>query len=481
MIYGNTIRRPGCGHGWGGSEVVPESGSQAGVYGTPGTPAPTNGPGGRDGALGWVGKSGALWLFGGYSPDYPLGPGLYQNLGLFNDLWTYQTSGGDAPAAASPTFSLNSGAYPAGEVLTLSDATPSATITYFVSGSTSPMAYTEPLVLGANESIQAIAEAPGYRKSTVASATYTVPVTSAPTFNVAPGTYPSTQSVALASGSPGATIYYAINNVPTTDSTVYDGPIAVTSSETVEAMAVASGAGASAVSTATYTIWPASAVNQWAWMGGADTNEFARGIYGAIGTAAASNFPGAHMFSATWKDNSGKLWLFGGIGVDGNGSFNSFMNDLWSFDPATRQWTWMGGSKVVGEPFSIVGSTNQCALGGCGQPGSYGTLGIAAVTNSPGGREAAANWTDAHGNFWLFGGYGFDSAGTLVYLNDLWKYDPSIQEWTWMGGPSTVTGTCFGNEGEGFYCGGEQSIYGSAGDTCRDEPARGTRPGDDLD
>jgi len=34
------------------------------------------------------------------------------------------------------------------------------------------------------------------------------------------------------------------------------------------------------------------------------------------------------------------------------------------------------------------------------------------------------NWTDASGNFWLFGGNGFDSAGTQGYLNDLWKYEP---------------------------------------------------------
>ena len=42
------------------------------------------------------------------------------------------------------------------------------------------------------------------------------------------------------------------------------------------------------------------------------------------------------------------------------------------------------------------------------------------------------NWTDAAGNVWLFGGLGYDSAGTLGYLNDLWKY--SAGQWTWMGG-----------------------------------------------
>ena len=46
------------------------------------------------------------------------------------------------------------------------------------------------------------------------------------------------------------------------------------------------------------------------------------------------------------------------------------------------------------------------------------------------------NWTDAAGNFWLFGGNGYDSAGTSGYLNDLWKY--SAGQWTWMGGSNVV-------------------------------------------
>ncbi len=53
------------------------------------------------------------------------------------------------------------------------------------------------------------------------------------------------------------------------------------------------------------------------------------------------------------------------------------------------------------------------------QPGVYGTQGIAAASNVPGGRENAVSWTDSKGNFWLFGGYGYDSAGSLCYMNDL--------------------------------------------------------------
>jgi len=41
-------------------------------------------------------------------------------------------------------------------------------------------------------------------------------------------------------------------------------------------------------------------------------------------------------------------------------------------------------------------------------------------------------WTDAAGNFWLFGGFGADSSGAEDYLNDLWKY--SAGQWTWISG-----------------------------------------------
>jgi N-acetylneuraminic acid mutarotase len=42
-----------------------------------------------------------------------------------------------------------------------------------------------------------------------------------------------------------------------------------------------------------------------------------------------------------------------------------------------------------------------------------------------GARNAVSSWTDSSGNLWLFGGFGYDSAGNLNYLNDLWQYDPS--------------------------------------------------------
>jgi hypothetical protein len=70
--------------------------------------------------------------------------------------------------------------------------------------------------------------------------------------------------------------------------------------------------------------------------------------------------------------------------------------------------------------------------------GHYGTLGVASPDNLPPARTGGATWTDGNGNLWLFGGSGgslaCDSGG--VVRNDLWKYSPSTNEWTWVSGSS---------------------------------------------
>jgi hypothetical protein len=77
-----------------------------------------------------------------------------------------------------------------------------------------------------------------------------------PTFNPAAGTFTSAQSVTVSDTTSGATIYYTTNgNTPTTSATKYTGSaIAVVSTETIKAIAVASDYTNSAVNSATYTI-----------------------------------------------------------------------------------------------------------------------------------------------------------------------------------------------------------------------------------
>lgn len=82
------------------------------------------------------------------------------------------------------------------------------------------------------------------------------------------------------------------------------------------------------------------------------------------------------------------------------------------------KWTWKNGN---------IG-TNKSA--------SYGTQGTASSSNKPGPRADGVTWTDSNGDLWLFGGHGKASSGT-GYLSDLWKYDASTGNWTWVSGPNS--------------------------------------------
>jgi len=164
-------------------------------------------------------------------------------------------------------------------------------------------------------------------------------------------------------------------------------------------------------------------INEWTWVSGG-SSDLQSGVYGTLGVPAAGNVPGSRFGATSWIDASGNLWLFGGSGTDSQG-FIGYLNDLLRFNPSKAQWTWMGG-----------GSTLPTVWGG--NPGAYGALGEPAAANVPGGRVAAAAWSDGSGNFWLFGGAGFDQHGSYGLLNDLWRYDPSSNEWAWMSGSSTI-------------------------------------------
>ena len=156
--------------------------------------------------------------------------------------------------------------------------------------------------------------------------------------------------------------------------------------------------------------------------------------YGTQGVAAASNLPGRRWGAAFTTDSSGNVWVFGGQGLDSSGNLG-LLNDLWKYNIAGGQWTWMGPTN------STAGQNN----------GAYGTQGVAAGTNTPGGRQAAMLWADTSGNIWLFGGLGLDSAGTRnpgalsglangtttpdgALLNDLWKFNIGTGQWTWISG-----------------------------------------------
>ncbi len=159
------------------------------------------------------------------------------------------------------------------------------------------------------------------------------------------------------------------------------------------------------------------ATNKWAWINGNNAVE-QTAVYGTRTVAAAANKPGARYVASSWNDADGNFWLFGGYGYDGASCGN--LNDIWKYNIATNQWTWMTGSKII----------DQLPV--------YGTRGTSAPANTPGSRYVSSSWTDPNGELWLFGGYGLDSTGTMGYLNDFWKFSPFTNNWTWVKGNSTA-------------------------------------------
>jgi N-acetylneuraminic acid mutarotase len=140
------------------------------------------------------------------------------------------------------------------------------------------------------------------------------------------------------------------------------------------------------------------------------------GVYGALGSPAAGNMPGAREYASSWTGADGNFWLSGGNGMDAVGNVGD-LNDLWEFNPSTSEWAWLGGSSTL-----ICGApTNYGVL--CSQPGEPGSLGTPAAANVPGGRYGAVSWTDSEGYSWLFGGIHMAADGGDA-LNDVWRYQP---------------------------------------------------------
>ncbi len=182
----------------------------------------------------------------------------------------------------------------------------------------------------------------------------------------------------------------------------------------------------------------------WVWVSGGNTNlANQNGIYGKAGIASASNAPGGRHEAVGWADASGNLWLFGGEGEDSVGTTNGILNDLWMYNIASTQWTFVMGSTVANQTgvygtIPLVGPPNTT--------NAAGTAGLTGATAGtfPGSRWGASGWIDNGGNMWLFGGWGLDSTATNGNgaLNDFWVYTPNAVAgqpgtWTWVKGSNT--------------------------------------------
>ncbi len=186
-----------------------------------------------------------------------------------------------------------------------------------------------------------------------------------------------------------------------------------------------------------------TSTSKWTWVKG-DTEPLHAGVYGTKGVADANNTPGAREFSVTWTDASGNLWLFGGVGYGTSSILTGDLNDMWKYNISSKEWTWISGDNTIN------------------QTGTYGTMGTPATTNTPGARRSSVAWMDATGNLWLFGGYGYPAAGGIGHLNDVWKYNPSTNEWTWVRGDNAINqASVFGTKGTADAANTPGARYGS--------------------
>jgi hypothetical protein len=141
-------------------------------------------------------------------------------------------------------------------------------------------------------------------------------IAATPTFTPAPGTYTSAQSVTLSDTTPGASYYYTTNGTtPTTSSTPYTGAIPVSSSTTIEAIAVASGYGPSAVASGTYTISSSTTATEVSLVSSANVDAIANNG-SAVPGGGLDNL--GYAYSATLVGTSfawnGNTYLFGAVG-----------------------------------------------------------------------------------------------------------------------------------------------------------------------
>ncbi len=145
---------------------------------------------------------------------------------------------------ATPEFSPAAGLYFATQSVSIASATADATVRYTADGSaptcTSGSIYTGALEIAQDTTLSAIGCAAGRPDSAVASAAYVIrPPAAAPVFDPAPGAYTGVQNVTLTSATPGATFKYSTDgqNPVCGGNTPYTGPIAISNSLTLKAVA----------------------------------------------------------------------------------------------------------------------------------------------------------------------------------------------------------------------------------------------------
>jgi sugar lactone lactonase YvrE len=207
-------------------------------------------------------------------------------------------------AVAAPTFSPNGGSFGPAQTVSITSTTSGATIYYTADGSTpttSSTLYTSAFSVASTRTLRALAVKSQFSNSTVSSATFTINGTvDTPLFSVAAGQYSATQNVTISTTVTGTTIYYTTNGTtPTISSTVYSGPVAISSILTLQAFAVKANYTNSGVRSAIYNVTTYGTIS----------NIAGNNVIGSDGDGGAATSANLYQPSGIAVDSSGNIFI----------------------------------------------------------------------------------------------------------------------------------------------------------------------------
>lgn len=158
--------------------------------------------------------------------------------------------------------------------------------------------------------------------------------------------------------------------------------------------------------------------NSWAWLtGSSNVPVISRG---QKGVASPTNSPGSRRNAVVCGRDS-VFYLYGGE----DDSYHLY-SDLWRFSEG--QWAWIAGSDALDLPAVVTH-----------EGGSFDG-------NTPGGLTEARCAIDLDGDFWMFGGQGYDTTSPItqtVFLDHLWHYSVSQNQWALEAGhPNCQSSDC---------------------------------------
>jgi hypothetical protein len=226
-------------------------------------------------------------------------------------------------------------------------------------------------------------------------------LTATPSFSPPAGTYTGPQSVTITDSTPNASIYYTTNGTPaSTGSTLYSGPIQVTASETIEAVALAPGHSQSSEALASYTISSGSGCS-------VPANPGVNICSPANGATVSSPVTVTATGKVTGTISHMELWV-DGVKKYSNGSGATLSTSV-SLAAGTHRFAVLAINTAGAKWETVVNATVGGGGGGCTAPGSPG-VNVCSPTNgstvsSPVAVKASATVTGtiSHMELWVDG------------------------------------------------------------------------------